>query len=67
MITEYSASIYSIPFDEGLRGAFQKTRGLNHFQPVVVLSGKRRFPTSPRQHFADIPLYSYYITKTQFC
>ncbi|EDL62531.1 glutamyl-tRNA synthetase [Bacillus sp. SG-1] len=38
-------------FNKGLRGAFQKMRGLNHFQPVMVLSEKLHFFTSPLQHF----------------
>jgi hypothetical protein len=38
----------------GLRGAFQKTRGLNHFQPVMVFSFKHRFFTYPLLHFINI-------------
>ncbi|AJO24915.1 hypothetical protein AB434_1249 [Heyndrickxia coagulans] len=34
-----------------LEGAFQKRRGLNHFQPAMVLSLKRPLPTSPSQRF----------------
>lgn len=38
-------------FESGLRGALQKTRGLNHFQPMMVLSRKHCFFTFPLQHF----------------
>jgi hypothetical protein len=31
------------PFEMGLRGAFQKMGGLNHFQPLMVLSLKASF------------------------
>jgi hypothetical protein len=45
-LTEATATSYFHPirhFRCGLRGAFRKPRGLNHFQPVMVLSVKHRF------------------------
>ncbi len=53
LLTEGPAQVYLInrPFDMGLGGAFQKTRGLNHLQPKMVLSEKHCFFTCPLQRF----------------
>ena len=47
LITEDSSAFAYYLFSKVLKGAFQKTKGLNHFQQVVVLSNKHRLLTSP--------------------